>query len=262
MKKAIVVLCGLMLFPALAEVAPIYYDDVVEYAEEQADASEPVAEEVAVEEVKVVTPVSQPSRVSPRGASAASARAVRATNATTNARNVASRNTAATRNATQARTAASRSAVNTRTGASVATRSATTNSRVASRPSRSATTNSKAVTTRAASNANKALTARSGVAAPETSSAPLYNARVGMRSSASIRARVPSAVSISSSTANVGTSTEEKQEAVMNMDELAQLTDYCKAQYTSCMDNFCNVLDDNQGRSHEYRIHYRASGGF
>ena len=248
MKKAIVVLCGLMLFPALAEVAPVYYDDVAEYAEEQADASEPVAEEVAVEEVKVVTPVSQPSRVSPRGASAASARAVRATNAVTNARNVATRNTAATRNATQARTAASHSAVNARTGASVATRSATTNSRVASRPSRSATTNSKAVTTRRAASANKALTARSGVAALETSSAPLYNARVGMRSSASIRARVPSAVSISSSTANVGTSTEEKQEAVMNMDELAQLTDYCKAQYTSCMDNFCNVLDDNQGR--------------
>ena len=248
MKKAIVVLCGLMLFPALAEVAPVYYDDVAEYAEEQADASEPVAEEVAVEEVKVVTPVSQPSRVSPRGASATSARAVRATNAVTNARNVATRNTAATRNATQARTAASHSAVNARTGASVATRSATTNSRVASRPSRSATTNSKAVTTRRAASANKALTARSGVAALETSSAPLYNARVGMRSSASIRARVPSAVSISSSTASVGTSTEEKQEAVMNMDELAQLTDYCKAQYTSCMDNFCNVLDDNQGR--------------
>ncbi|MEE1030232.1 MAG: hypothetical protein UIC65_04380, partial [Alphaproteobacteria bacterium] len=44
------------------------------------------------------------------------------------------------------------------------------------------------------------------------------------------------------------TSTEEKQTAVSNMDEIVQLTDYCKAQYTSCMDNFCNVLDDNQGR--------------
>ena len=243
MKKAIVVLCGLMLFPALAEVAPIYYDDVAEYAEEQADVSEPVAEEVAIEEVKVVTPVTQPSRVSPRGASAASARSVRATNATTNARNVA------TRNATQARTATSRSAVNARTGASVATRSATTNTRVASRPSRSVTTNSKAVTTRrAASNANKGVAARSGVTALESSNAPLYNARVGLRSSSSVRARMPGVSSISSSMSNVGTTTEEKQEAVVNMDELAQLTDYCKAQYTSCMDNFCNVLDDNQGR--------------
>ena len=32
------------------------------------------------------------------------------------------------------------------------------------------------------------------------------------------------------------------------MDELAQITDFCKAQYVQCMDNFCNVLDDNQGR--------------
>lgn len=33
-----------------------------------------------------------------------------------------------------------------------------------------------------------------------------------------------------------------------DMDDLAELTDYCKAQYANCMDNYCNVLDDNQGR--------------
>ncbi len=33
-----------------------------------------------------------------------------------------------------------------------------------------------------------------------------------------------------------------------DMDDLAEMTDYCKAQYASCMDNYCNVLDDNQGR--------------
>lgn len=31
-------------------------------------------------------------------------------------------------------------------------------------------------------------------------------------------------------------------------DEIAQLSDFCKAQYYSCMDGFCAVLDDNQGR--------------
>jgi hypothetical protein len=31
-------------------------------------------------------------------------------------------------------------------------------------------------------------------------------------------------------------------------EELAAQTDFCKAQYASCMDSFCNVLDDNQGR--------------
>ena len=33
-----------------------------------------------------------------------------------------------------------------------------------------------------------------------------------------------------------------------DMDDLAEMTDYCKAQYANCMDNYCNVLDDNQGR--------------
>ena len=32
------------------------------------------------------------------------------------------------------------------------------------------------------------------------------------------------------------------------MTEQKNMTDFCKAQYTACMDNFCNVLDDNQGR--------------
>ncbi len=32
------------------------------------------------------------------------------------------------------------------------------------------------------------------------------------------------------------------------MESVAALTSFCKAQYTECMDNFCNVLDDNQGR--------------
>ena len=250
MKRLIVVLSGLMMLPAFAEVAPIFYDEVAEYTEEQELSQEPVTEDV--EEVKVVTPVPQPSRISPRTASVASARAGRGTvvsSASTNTRAVATRgNTASTRNATQARTAASRSAVNARAGTTVASRAGVANSRVASRPSRNVSNANKAVTTRAASMTNKSVTARAGTL---TADAPLYNsnARVGMRSSSAIRARMPSAVSLSSSSASsVGTSTEEKQEAIVNMDELAQMTDYCKAQYTSCMDNFCNVLDDNQGR--------------
>ena len=238
MKRLIVVLCGLLIFPAIAEVAPIFYEDI---AEEQVIDEEPVVEDVASEDVKVVVPVSQPSRVSPRGASNASVRSGRQTAAaakTVNARNVATRNA----NAARATTA--------RTATPVAARSATTNTRVASRPSRSANTQrNKAVTTRAATTSNKAVAARSGTV---TTSAPLYNsnARVGMRSSSAIRARMPSALSISSTSSNTVTSTEERQEAIVNMDELAQMTDYCKAQYMSCMDNFCNVLDDNRGVVH------------
>ena len=247
MKKLIVVLCGLLIFPAIAEVAPVFYEDI---AEEQVIDEEPVVEDVASEDVKVVVPVSQPSRVNPRGASNASVRSGRqisTTANTVNARNVATRNAATARTATS-RGAVSRNATAARTAAPVAARSATTNTRVASRPSRSTSTQrTKAVTTRAATTSNKAVAARSGTM---TASAPLYNsnARVGMRSSSAIRARMPSALSISSTSSNTVTSTEEKQEAIVNMDELAQMTDYCKAQYMSCMDNFCNVLDDNQGR--------------
>ncbi len=32
------------------------------------------------------------------------------------------------------------------------------------------------------------------------------------------------------------------------MENIAAMTSFCKAQYAECMDNFCNVLDDNQGR--------------
>ena len=247
MKKLVFVLCGLLIFPAIAEVAPIFYEDI---AEEQVVDEEPVVEDVASEDVKVVVPVSQPSRVSPRGASNASVRSGRqisTTANTVNARNVATRNAAVARTATS-RGAISRNATAARTASPVAAHSATTNTRVASRPSRSTSTQgTKAVTTRAATTSNKAVAARSGTM---TASAPLYNsnARIGTRSSSAIRARMPSALSISSTSSNTVTSTEEKQEAIVNMDELAQMTDYCKAQYMSCMDNFCNVLDDNQGR--------------
>ena len=35
---------------------------------------------------------------------------------------------------------------------------------------------------------------------------------------------------------------------LQEMDTLAEMTDYCKSQYAACMDSYCNVLDDNQGR--------------
>ena len=43
-------------------------------------------------------------------------------------------------------------------------------------------------------------------------------------------------------------SAESMANVTASMDSLAQMTSYCKAQYAECMDNFCNVLDDNQGR--------------
>ena len=247
MKKVLISVLGtLLVLPVFAEIAPIFYDEVIEYAEDV--DTEPVVEEVAAEEVTVVTPVVQPSRTSPRGVATsnrAASRAVASKQSATNARAVSSRSTSASRNAAQARTATSRSALQSRNAVS-------TNARVASRPTRGASVgakNAKTVASRSAARTNAATTARAGaLTQTDTVTTPLYTGRVGVRSSSAIQARMPSAMSLSSRSSTVATSTEEKASAISDMDDLAQMTDYCKAQYTSCMDNFCNVLDDNQGR--------------
>ncbi len=35
---------------------------------------------------------------------------------------------------------------------------------------------------------------------------------------------------------------------IATMEDEKQITDYCKSQYAACMDNFCNVLNEDQGR--------------
>jgi hypothetical protein len=236
MKRLIVVLSGLLVLPAFAEIAPATYDEpialsdmeIVE-AEESIDASDDAK--------NVVHPVVQPSRATPRGsatANRAAARVVPSATSATNPRAISARNATSSRNATQARTAAT---VTSRATAARATRNAPV-------------TSSQIVKSRRAVQQNNSVAARAGtLTQTDTVNTPLYTGRVGVRSSSAIQARMPSAISISSSgTQATVTSSEEKADAITNMDEIAQLTDYCKAQYTSCMDNFCNVLDDNQGR--------------
>ncbi len=235
MKRLVVVLSGLLVLPAFAEVAPISYDEIVEYSDEQIASDDAVAEEQATE--KIVTPVVQPSRVSPRGATASSRAASRAmpSGASQNSRNISARNTSSSRNAAVARTGT----------ATVKRSDVVSASRVASRPSRNTSAqSSSSVTARSATPVSQGVTARAGaLIQTDTVNTPLYTGRVSTRSSTAIQARAPSVVSISS-----GTTTTSVDTDITSLDELAQLTDYCKAQYTSCMDNFCNVLDDNQGR--------------
>ena len=71
--------------------------------------------------------------------------------------------------------------------------------------------------------------------------------RVGMRAAGSA-VRSPSIASVSVSNNATTTISESIKDVTANLDSLAELSDYCKAQYDECMDNFCNVLDDNQGR--------------
>ena len=219
MKRLVIVLSSLLVLPAFADITPVNYD---------ADA----------------TPVAQPSRAVPRGTNAtnrAASRVVASTGDSVNPRTISSRSTTASRNAAQARSAV----------ASVERGAVDTTSRVASRPSRNVSANMGTnVTSRRAMpvNTNPAVTSRVGM-----TTATVTN-RVSSRASSAVQARAPTTISVSAPVNTseteepIVTTTEEKQTAISNMDDIVQMTDYCKAQYTSCMDNFCNVLDDNQGR--------------
>ena len=112
-----------------------------------------------------------------------------------------------------------------------------------SRGARNATTNvARRATTNRTVSQNPGVVARVGtqtVAVTESGSSTRIGSRVpGV-------ARAPS-ISVSSSTTTI--SKPSVEETISSMESVAELSDHCKAQYMACMDNFCNVLDDNQGR--------------
>ncbi len=91
-----------------------------------------------------------------------------------------------------------------------------------------------------------------GLLQGDTTYKTLYNpnaSRVSVRGNVSVANRVPTI----RMAAMGGLSTDAATTSIVasdtsEMDDLAELTDYCRAQYAACMDNYCNVLDDNQGR--------------
>ena len=70
----------------------------------------------------------------------------------------------------------------------------------------------------------------------------------GRMAPAASSARAPSITTVSVSNNAATVVSDSVANVTANLESLAELTDYCKAQYDECMDNFCNVLDDNQGR--------------
>ncbi len=170
-----------------------------------------------------VVPSTQGVNTTPRNA--AVGRAMATTRATTTG--AATTRSAVAQNAST-RGTVSRNATRARAATNGAAQIATTR--------RAMQSSSPSVTARAAANASIVQT--------DTVNKPLYTGRVSTRSSA-VRARIPTITSVGATSATVAESAEA---ATQSMDELAQITDFCKAQYTQCMDNFCNVLDDNQGR--------------
>ncbi len=259
MKRLIAVLSGLLVLPAFAEVAPAYYyEDVLEYADpDYADEMLPndtdETQNLDYESEMVVAPAPQVSSTS-SGTRNATGRAAagRALSATTN-RNTASRANTATGRTVSARTTAGATSNRASVSRSTASRvnnapqtGATVNTNSASRsgaPVVARNNNAQNVSARrnATTNAN---TARASIIQTDTVNTPLYTGRVGVRGTASVSSRVPT-IRMASASTNDSTSATV---STTDMDELAQITDFCKAQYTQCMDNFCNVLDDNQGR--------------
>ena len=249
MKRFIAVLSGLLVLPAFAEVAPIYYDEIIEYNDEMVDEFEPLTEE----ETTTVAPKPKVAQRNVAGRSVS--RAISTGTGTnnnsrtnTNTRAVASspRNAQQTQRGIVSRTAktqsvSARSSGATRSRATVSARSTTNATRT------SAT--SKPVTARVAATGNVISGTRTNSGTPGVltdSGDPLYisnSARVGT-TRRSTTARNSSAVGASTPIITP----ENISETTSTLDALAELTDYCKAQYAQCMDNYCNVLDDNQGR--------------
>lgn len=240
MKRFISVLSGLLVLPAFAEVAPVYYDEVVEYSDDAAvaeDSAEPVAQKN----------VGQRTNIN---------RSTSATRAISSGTNTSSR----TNTASRAVASSPRTATSGTTRGTVA-RTATKTSGTATRTNQTA---SRAVTSRNAQT-SKPVTARVGVynsqvmsgdrtgggitVIPASGNTALYNPSASSRIGVASR-RASSR--ISTPVAPVTTTTTITQEDVTsttnNLTNIAELTDYCKAQYAACMDNYCNILDDNQGR--------------
>lgn len=282
MKRLVAVLSGLLVLPSFAEVAPFFYDEVIEYTD-----ADDVSDGMSDDDTDVtdtsgntdgtsgapranvpVGPAAAPRTTSGRTTSRAMgagttsnvttrrsttsgvptrttvSRGVTARTATVsgtpsrmvNTSNARSTNTS---RAVGARTTTARSGVSTTTTAARAgTTSAVRNNSVASgntSVARSATAQS--VTPRGGTG--------SGLVQTDTVNTPLYTGRVSARSNAS---RMPSVSSTAVSTGVSVSETTTSPADTSEMEDLLALTDYCKTQYAACMDNFCNVLDDNQGR--------------
>lgn len=260
MKRFIAVLSGLLVLPAFAEVAPIYYDDSIEMVDTDLVADD-VDENVApTTDDSVTTRPVIPTVPTPVGRNSttgrAASRAMPASNTTGTSRNVATRGNTA-RTTTARTTTSSRAGVTARAPvrtnvARVAVSGAGSADASNARAAVSGTANTDSSIRRNVPTTSAATQARaatnSSIIQTDTVNTPLYTGRVGVRKN-SASTRVPT-IRVATAGISVSSNQVDTTEAVSttDMDELAQITDFCKAQYAQCMDNFCNVLDDNQGR--------------
>ncbi len=322
MKRLAIFIGGLLVLPAFGEVAPVFYEDGIEYSDVVYDENgNPIlldeyglysdsdvddgAINSSVQNSRTSTstrsntnrttvgrtvPATASNAASNRVTAANSSRAVASRGAsgatsarTTSSRAVSSRgttsrttSTAATR--TTSNVAATRAAATRATGGAGRATAASTRAGASGAGTVARTTTSRATTsgrTATAANSSRATisraAARPSVITTAGSASPVYlnssnvagtNNLVTLEGStkqqyipfdsssrASVRGNRAPTIRVSTMN-NLSTATDVSVTAadLSAMDELAEMTDYCKAQYAACMDNYCNVLDDNQGR--------------
>jgi hypothetical protein len=272
MKRFAMFLGGLLVLPAFGEVAPVFYDEYdIEYADTDYADADFIEDEDDIEEIitqtKAPVKITRKQTVSRNNAANRSTASRIVPSSTTNA--TSGRSSAA---ANSSRVVASRTTTNA-SPRGTASRSVSTRATTSSAATRAAATRTTGGATRNAATARTGTVAKSGGAGIARTAAKsntshvartatgatavraaridsqqvLYNpnSRIGIRATAS-NSRSP-VIRVASGT---GLSTETTSSAATpsEMDELAEMTDYCKAQYAACMDNYCNVLDENQGR--------------
>ena len=227
MKRLVFVVSSLLVLPAFAEVAPSFDDTELLFSDvDVGDVDTGAMEtEIATDDTNVM-PVQK------------SAPTVRSARTNTAGRVATSRTGMA-----QPRTAATRTTMAPSRNISV--RGTTTATRSGISQTRSA--NSTAQSARATSNTPGVKARVSTI----TSTTPVYNANPVVQSRVStVRPLVVSTrgATIRSASVTPTTVAETAAATTTELDAMKSLTEYCQAQYASCMDNYCTVLDDNQGR--------------
>lgn len=227
MKRLVFVVSSLLVLPAFAEVAPSFDDTELLFSDvDVGDVDTGAVEtEIATDDTNVM-PVQK------------SAPTVRSARTNTMGRATTLRSGVAQPRTTATRTTTTPSRNISGRGTTTATRSGVAQTRSA---------NTSGQSSRATSNTPGVRARVSTI----TSTTPVYNANPVVQSRVStVRPLVVSTrgATIRSASVTPTTVAETAAATTTELDAMKSLTEYCQAQYASCMDNYCNVLDDNQGR--------------
>ena len=231
MKRLVVVLSSLLVLPAFAEVAPSFYYDEPEMTDVELT-------DIELDEVAPETEAATPAPAVKKKPSVAAARQAM-TGRTTKTRTTTARTTA-TRSGVAARVPTTRA--NTTTSRSISGRTTT-----ASTPVRSNVVSARRGNDNIVNDFRSGTKARAGVVNTTTKLYNPNNVTVQQRNGAtsiSARSNNMRAAVVSTNT----TTAEDVIDTTSELETMKSLTEYCQAQYAACMDNYCNVLDDNQGR--------------